>query len=49
MAMSNDQTTYTASGKDVFVDTLCSGKNLDEKSSDALAKLKELLKGPAAK
>jgi hypothetical protein len=49
MAMSNQVTTYSASGKDVFVETLCSGKSLDTASADSLAKLKDILKGPTAK
>lgn len=45
-AMSTAVTIYSAGGKEVFRDTLCSGKHLDDKSAKALEALKEIVKGP---
>ncbi len=49
MARSNEVTTFTTSGHDVFTESLCSGQSLDAKSATALATLKTVLAGPAAK
>jgi hypothetical protein len=49
MARDNKLTTYLAGGKEVFSETLCDGKKLDDKSAAALATLKSVLGGPAAK
>ena len=46
MAMSLDETIYSVAGKEVFRDTLCSGKHLDDKSAAALATLKAIAQGP---
>lgn len=47
-AMSTVITIYAAGGKEVFRETLCSGKHLDDKSAKALEALKEIVKGPSA-
>ncbi len=47
-AMSTAVTIYNVGGKEVFRDTLCSGKHLDDKSAKALEALKEIVKGPTA-